>query len=92
MKRFFIILDTRPKTQREANALIEYYVEQNHIPSCRIITIRHNRHFNVVWKLYEKNLYEKRGKFYVYGDVAEYRKHLDQSTAVVEGWLKRRKK
>jgi hypothetical protein len=92
MKRYFAILDTRPKTQCEANALIKYFVEENGIAPHRIICIRHNRRFKLAWMIYDKDLRQKRGRFYVWGDVKEYRKHLTESTAIVEGWLKKSRK
>jgi hypothetical protein len=88
MKRYFAILDTRSKSQREANELIKYFVEENGIAPHRIICIPHNRRFKLAWMIYDKDLHQKRGGFYVWGDVKEYRKHLIESTAIVEKWLK----
>lgn len=91
MKKYYAILDTRPKSRGEASALMLYYSTENRIATHRMQIIKHNHRHKLVRKIYEKDLNQKRGRFFVWGDVEEYRKHLVVSTAIVEGWLKRKR-
>lgn len=92
MNQYYAILDTRSRTQAQADEVVKYYVSKNNIPAHRLEIIKYKYRYRVVRKIYEKDLRRKRGKFFIYGDVEEYRKHLIGATATVEEWLKRRRK